>query len=399
MRVYFIGAGPGDVSEITFRAAEAIRDSEILIGARRMAAIAEKYGKPFIKACRDNEILGLLKKSEYHTAGILLSGDSGFYSGAKRLLDGLEDLEAEVIPGISSVSYFCAKLRRSWDDVFIVSLHGRKRNIIGYIKRERRVFALLSGGEDVREICRKLVYYGMGGVRLNIGRRLSYPDEEIISAAAEDMTDFSAEGLMVLTAENDDSTGGEIHMPDDGEFIRGKTPMTKAEVRTLVMEKLRLKRDSVLYDVGAGTGSVSVCAALKSPDIRVYAIEKDAEAAELIEKNKRKFAADNIELIRGTAPEALSTLEPPTHVFIGGSSGNMRKIIDAARLKNPEARIVINAASLNTITEITEIISRTGEEPDITEVNISRAKRLGRYYMMNAGNPVYIAVLKESGCG
>ena len=113
--------------------------------------------------------------------------------------------------------------------------------------------------------------------------------------------------------------------------------MTKEEVRTVSLSKLRLTADSVCYDVGAGTGSLSVEMALRAHQGQVWAIEKKEDAVELIHRNKLKFAADNLEIVEGLAPEALKDLPAPTHAFIGGSSGNLKEIVKLLLEKNPQS--------------------------------------------------------------
>ena len=131
-----------------------------------------------------------------------------------------------------------------------------------------------------------------------------------------------------------------------------------------------------------------------APGIRVIAVEKKEEACELIRKNCRKFKADQVEVICGMAPEILKQtegLEPPTHVFIGGSSGNLKEILRFVRGKNPNVRIVINAISLETVCEIMDVVKEgLIPEPQIQQVAVSVARTLGRYHMMQAQNPVYI---------
>ena len=178
---------------------------------------------------------------------------------------------------------------------------------------------------------------------------------------------------------------------EDEEFIRGGVPMTKAEIRAVSLAKLGLTQDAVLYDIGAGTGSVSVEAALRSGEIKVYAVEKNPEAIRILKENKRQFGCDNIEVVEGTAPGGLQNLEPPTHVFVGGSSGNLSEILKAVTDRNPDVRIVINAASLETIGEVLGA-ERSGllSAPEIVQIAASRSRQLGAYHMMTALNPVYV---------
>ena len=127
--------------------------------------------------------------------------------------------------------------------------------------------------------------------------------------------------------------------------------MTKAEVRTVSLAKLKLSKDAVCYDIGAGTGSVSVEMALRASEGEVYAIEKKEDALALLAQNKKKFALDHMYIIPGTAPEALEELPVPTHAFIGGSSGNMKEIVELLIKKNLQVRIVINCITLETVGE------------------------------------------------
>jgi len=167
--------------------------------------------------------------------------------------------------------------------------------------------------------------------------------------------------------------------------------MTKEEVRTVSIAKLKLTKDAVIYDVGAGTGSVSIEAALQGENLRVYAIEKNPEGAELIRKNMQKFRTDQIQVIEGVAPEALEDLEMPTHAFIGGSTGQLKEIIQCIKKKNPDVRIVINAISLETVKEAMEAMEEgLLADPEIIQLNVAKSKKLGRYHMMTGLNPIYI---------
>ena len=171
--------------------------------------------------------------------------------------------------------------------------------------------------------------------------------------------------------------------------------MTKSEVRALSVAKLKICDDSVIYDVGAGTGSVSIEMALCAVNGMVYAIEKEEAAADLIEVNKVKFKTPNLQVIRGLAPEAMADLPKPTHAFIGGSSGNLKDIIACLLDKNPDIRIVINSVTIETLEETTQVIKEFNlVEEEITCINVSKARKLGKYHLMTAQNPVYIAVVR-----
>jgi len=173
-------------------------------------------------------------------------------------------------------------------------------------------------------------------------------------------------------------------------FIRGDVPMTKSEVRAVSISKLELEPDSVLYDIGAGTGSVSIEASRYLTEGRVYAIEKKAEAVDLIKANKERFGASCLKIVEGTAPEALGALEAPTHVFIGGTSGAMDQVLSLVLKKNPGTRIVINVIALESLAEILSWLKMHSVKAEIVQVQISKGREAGDYHLMMGQNPVYV---------
>ena len=230
----------------------------------------------------------------------------------------------------------------------------------------------------------------MNEVKIHIGTNLSYADECVRSGVLSDFQEEDFEGLTAVMVENPVPSKATGPHRKDEEFLRGKVPMTKAEIRAVSVAQMELTEDAVVYDIGAGTGSVSVEIAL-SEKIKVYAIEKNPEGVELIRQNRKKFRVDGIRIIEGNAPEVLEGLEMPTHVFIGGSSGNLRQIIEKVTAANPEVKIVLNAISLETLGEVMEL-SKDGllKEIQVTQLSAARSRILGDYHMMTGQNPVYI---------
>lgn len=391
-KIYLVGIGMGAEESLTVQADQVLRSCDCIIGAKRMLETFRGQEKPVFDAYRPDEICQFVKEHpEYTRIAVALSGDAGFYSGAKKLEEAFEGWQTERVPGISSIVYLAAELHTSWEDAALVSAHGRKQNYIQAINCHEKTFLLLGGLENGKELCEKIRYYGLGDTEFWIGRRLSYEDEVILHKKGSDLNPEDCSGLDVALVYNRDYDRRIYRHIEDEEFLRGKVPMTKSEIRAISLAKLGLDQDAVLYDVGAGTGSVAVEAAVQSGRIRVYAIEKNPEGVHMIRENKRKFRCDWLEVVEGTAPEALEDLEPPTHVFIGGSSGNLKEILKVVREKNPDVRIVINAISLETVKEVMEAAEEgLLKEPEIVQIMASRSKRLGAYHMMTGMNPVYI---------
>ncbi len=186
----------------------------------------------------------------------------------------------------------------------------------------------------------------------------------------------------------------------DSQFIRGNVPMTKENIRAASICKLRLKENSVIYDIGSGTGSVSVEIARLSKSIKVFAVDSRAEAAELTRKNLKKFAVTNAEVVLGEAPCALENLPFPTHAFIGGSGGRLTEILDVLKRKNPEIRVVMNAVSLESVSKISEVIKSYGlTDYEIVQFFVTKTQKIGDYSLFKADNPVFVFSFSFSGSG
>ena len=391
MIVTIAGIGAGNRKNCTQEVLEAVRQADVLIGAERMLAAFSDVPAPRYASFSPQAVRNfLLSHRQYGHAVILVSGDTGFYSNAGSLFAVLKehDFDIRFLCGISSVSAFCARLKLSWEDACLISLHGRKQNLIYAIARKEKVFSLLSGREDIGKLCRKLTAYGMGSVMLHLGVNLSYPDEQILHICAQEFTENPPklkEGLWCLLAVNPFLPETEHrqyffsrHIPNHA-FLQSESPripITKEEIRQISIAKLKLTENAVLYDIGAGTGSVGIEASLFSPDLEVYAIEKSKAACELTEKNRLRFAADNVTVIEGSAPDVFSGLPKQTHAFIGGSSGALPEIVTALLKKNPKTRIVITALTLETIAAAANLFHTLPVcDADVTQIQASHTKK------------------------
>ena len=391
---YLVGIGMGTPDHLTGEARAAFEKADCILGSGRMLDSFRATGKPLFDAYDSGKMLGFVQEHpEYRTIAVALSGDVGFYSGAKRLITAFEGagIRTGLITGISSVTYFCSRLKIAWEDVKLMSIHGRKENLIAAVRTHFRTFTLLGGKDTVASLCEKLETYGLEKVKLSIGERLHYPEERITEGTPAELKEKSFDGLCVAIIENPAYRSGLPSCIPDEEFKRGDAPMTKSEVRSLSVAKLNLNRDSIVWDIGAGTGSVTIEMALAAADGQVCAIEKKPAAAALIEENAKKFGTPNVEVHVGTAPEALTDLPAPTHAFIGGSSGNMTEILKLLLQKNPRVRVVVNAITLETVAEANSCFKELGfTEIDITQIQAAKAKKVGPYEMMMGQNPVYI---------
>ncbi|MEY8517545.1 precorrin-6A reductase [Lachnospiraceae bacterium 29-84] len=426
--VTLAGIGMGNRWNMTQEVCEACVQADVVIGAKRMLETVEYLGKPMVNLYKSQEIADfILKNPRYRKVVVLLSGDVGFYSGARRLLETFKDAgmvyedvtegvlgsvqteeylgiseegkmryRIRQLCGITSVSYLAGKLQIPWEDIALMSVHGRQQNVVGVLDVYGKAFVLTDGAKGVSKLGEELLAYGFEDADMYVGSRLSYPDEEIISGKPKDFLGYGGKDLASVIVISDHAKAIGYGRPDAG-FIRGNIPMTKAEVRSISLSKLSLRQDSIVYDIGAGSGSVSVECGKLAIWGKVYAIEKNKEALGLIDANKHRFRAQNVELIEGEAPKALRFLPPPTHAFIGGSGGKLKEILWTMWEKSPKVRIVLNIISLDTLGEAMEVLQEGGfAEQEILQVSIAKSKELGNHHLMMAQNPIYIVTLQRA---
>ena len=176
----------------------------------------------------------------------------------------------------------------------------------------------------------------------------------------------------------------------ESEIEHSKGLITKDEVRAVTLHKLRLPQQGVFWDIGAGSGSVSIEASRLCPGLKVFAIEKNEERLNCIDENKSKFSAMNIDIVQGEAPGAFEGLPAPDRVFVGGSGGSLDDIISSINGKMHSGIIIINAATLETLNEAVQCLEKKGFSVDVCEVSVSRSKMIGRKRHMSALNPIFI---------
>lgn len=389
-KISIVGIGMDGAETLTKKGEAAIKSADVIIGAERMVKLFEGLHKPFFTSYISADIADFIRSCTYEKIAVLMSGDCGFYSGTQNLLPLLNGYETDIICGISSPVYFCSRLKIPWQDIHFVSLHGADNSIIRHVCSNENTFFLLGGKNTPDSVCRTLCEYGLGNVMVHIGEDLACESERISSGRAADFVGTEAGGLCVMIVENPDCEKNIRSCIPDDEFIRGGVPMTKSEVRCVCVAKLATASDSVCWDIGSGSGSVSVEMAMRCPDGKIYAVEKNPEAVTLTDKNRHKFGCDNIEIICADAVNAADDLPAPDCVFIGGSSGQLEKIIGAAYGKNRSAKIVLTAVSLETLSSSLSVFEKHGAYAEISQLAVTRTRKIVAHTMLSAENPVFI---------
>ncbi|MBE6463889.1 MAG: precorrin-6y C5,15-methyltransferase (decarboxylating) subunit CbiE [Eggerthellaceae bacterium] len=413
MVIKIVGIGMGDTSTMTAQAAQAILDADVLIGAQRMLESAQAArsaaGKDIateLKAISPNAIVSAIESiGDVGCFAILCSGDTGFYSLATSVIrtinERLPRADIELIPGITTVQYFASRLAKPWQSVALASAHGKTCNVLDMVLSHEQVFLLTGGELTPQTIINELAGCGLGFCEVAVGERLSYEDERITTGTAAELVGHGFDSLSAIWISRGQLCDDEVAayagfpgIPDDA-FIRGTVPMTKRDIRALCTSKMRVANDEVVWDIGAGTGSVSIEAACMQPSARVYAIECKEEGCTLIEQNRVRFGAYNITVVRGRAPEALNGLPAPDVAFIGGSTGGLAQIVDTVLAANRKARIVISAITLETVAQTQALLANLAEHGIIdgyqaTQISVATSREAGRYHLMTAENPIFV---------
>lgn len=383
---YIIGAGMGTPDTLTGEARRALDEADVVLATARLAALDAKA-----IVCPFGELAAQAVQADGDTVAVLVSGDVGFFSAAARLREQLMlHGEVRLVCGLSSLQYFCAKLGVSYDDACVRSLHGRAGSILGAVSYHKKVFVLTGGAQNAQIVCRALADAGLGGLTVHLGENLGMETERIAHGTAAELAEQACGDLAVLLIEHPDAANAAEPLRDSM-FTRAKVPMTKEEVRWTACGRLAVQSGDTVWDVGAGTGAMTLELARRACDGLVYAVERNEDALSLLEENRRKLGGYNIQIVAGRAPEALETLSAPDCVFVGGSGGGMRRILALAKEKNPAVRVVVTAIALETLEEARRALLDLGfANVEVSQLAASRGKAVGPYTMMTALNPVFI---------
>ncbi len=425
------------------RAQELLLGAEVILASTRLLDVFTRYAeyeavKHRIKVINKvPDTIEFIKERFSHSGSqpvaLLASGDPLFFGIGRKIREEFGKEAVEILPDLSSVQEAFARIYEPWDDAFFISLHGgpdiskRRKlpyeaaDIPGLLQRYGKL-GILTDSENnpvlIAKVLESAIHSPQSAIVMSVCERLGYPDEKITQGTPEEIAAKSFSDPNVVIAQESGVTlhsrkhsstlgagrsypalaqeTGIIFGLREDEIDHDRGLITKDEVRAVTLHKLYLPEHGVLWDIGAGSGSVSLEAARLCPGMQIFAIEKEQHRIDTINANLQKFGIRNVSIIQGSAPDVLQNIPAPDRVFIGGSGGSLDSIIDLVKEKMHEGIVVINAVTLDTLNKAVPALEKAGFSVDVTEISVSRSRTVAGKRHMSALNPVFIVKGKRS---
>jgi precorrin-6Y C5,15-methyltransferase (decarboxylating) len=401
-KVHIIGVAPDGASSLLPEARRLINRAEIVFGGKRLLDMFPSLTCEKI-TIKNNlaEVADLIKRNMRHKRIVVLaSGDPNFYGIASYLTGKLGKDIVEIIPNVSAMQVAFARIKESWEDATLVSVHSRPiKDIVEAVRSNHKIGIFTDDEHTPATIARVLLEHGVDGYQAYVCQNLGSKDEKVTETDLHGLGEmrFSPPNILILL--RDQKKPAATLCPrwlgiSDEEFYQRRPReglITKQEVRAISLAKMHLTDKSVLWDIGAGSGAISIEASFLIRKGHIYAIEKNDTDVAIIKKNIRKFKVTNVEVVHSFAPDNLGKLPAPTAVFIGGSGGRMKEILDivSQRLK-PGGRVVINIVALENLSTAVNTLKARGFVTDVTQVNVAHSTSVMELTRFEALNPVFV---------
>jgi precorrin-6Y C5,15-methyltransferase (decarboxylating) len=396
-KLYIIGVAPQGATSLLPEARRLVEQAELVFGGRRLLGMFPSLGGEKI-IIKNNlpEITALIKrKLGRRRMVVLASGDPSFYGIASYLTRELGRNPVDIIPNVSAMQLAFARIKESWEDAVFVSVHSRPiEDIVETVCLNNKLGIFTDDKHTPADVARLLLEHGIDGYRAYLCQDLGSKDEKVVKTDLRGLARMKSSPLniLILLREKLETTPRQIlGIPEASFYRRREGLITKQEVRAVSLAKLALTENSVVWDIGAGSGAISIEASFLARKGRVFAIEKNDRDIAIIRKNLRKFNASNVEPVKALAPDGLNRLPDPDAVFIGGSGGRMEKILDfVSRRLKPDGRIVLSIIALENLNTAIGALRARGFIAEVTLVNIARSTSLKGLTRLEALNPVFV---------
>ncbi len=402
-KVFIIGVSPEGVASLSPAVCQRVTQAEIVFGGKRLLEMFPAFtGEKVVIGNNLAEVASLIEANLARKRMVVLaSGDPGFYGIARYLTEKLGKDRFEIVPNVSSMQLAFARIGESWDDAALTSVHSRSiEAIVDTVRSHRKVGIITDDKRTPGEIARILLEKGVNNRQAYVCQDLGTTEESIVETDLEKLREgnFSPLNIVILIADAPDireedapprpligNADDRFRQPTDGHLI------TKLEVRAVSLARLALTEESIIWDIGAGSGAVAIEAALLARKGSVFAIEKNADSVAVITENVRRFGCHNVTVIHAVAPDQLEELPPPHAIFIGGSHGELEAILRlCCRRLRPGGRMVVNAITLETLHQAVAGLKANNFAVQVTLVNVARSQDILDLTRLEALNPVFV---------
>jgi precorrin-6Y C5,15-methyltransferase (decarboxylating) len=395
--------------DLTAEHLKAIEEADILVGGKRLLEHFERCSakkKTIDKNIKD--VVDFVKnRMASQSIVVLASGDPLFFGIGARLVKALGAENVVIYPNISSVAAAFARIKEPWSNVRVVSLHGRNNEsaLLKALEKENIVAVFTDPKNNPARLAQRLIEEDFINFNVCVLESLGTAEERFNWYRPDQAAGmvFAEPNLVILKRSSESLKGMKplhIGLPDNY-YHHQQGLITKSEIRAITLSKLRLLKDHVLWDLGAGSGSVSIEASLLVPAGKVFALEKNPERIQQIEINKSRFGVKNLEIVQTVLPQGLEGLPRPDRIFIGGGGRDLEKIINAAvTFLKPDGLVVVNTVLMQNLQTAAETLKALDFKTSKVQVQISRSQDMPWGDRLEAQNPVWIVSgSRKAECG
>ncbi|HKI35211.1 MAG TPA: precorrin-6y C5,15-methyltransferase (decarboxylating) subunit CbiE [Gemmataceae bacterium] len=411
-KVYIVGVGSDGLAGLTARARDILTSADVVLGSEQTLGLVRELRAERVPVGADlNEEVRLLEANlGRKRLAVVAGGDPLFYGIARYLCDRLGKERFEVLPHVSSMQMAFARVKESWDEAYLTNLASHPlEEVLDRIRIAEVVGLFTSEQEDPPRVARALLSRGLDYFRAYVCENLGGPDERVTQGELADVAEMEFAPLNVMILKRKPGRPDQRRAP--GRFRRFGNPddvfaqsrpksglITQAEVRAIALARLAIGPGDVVWDVGAGSGSVAIEAAQLSDPGMVFAIEEDAADYHLILANAESFGARNVKAVHGTAPAVFAGLPSPDAVFVGGTGREVRRLLEAAYAAlRPGGRMGVNVATLEALSDTNAALKALAGTVEVSLVNVARGVEQLETLCFEAVNPTFLlAVGKRS---
>jgi precorrin-6Y C5,15-methyltransferase (decarboxylating) len=402
-KVHIVGIGDDGLDGMTTQARRLVESAAVLLGPESCGSLLPAAVRDRLQAVTGlEELVERIEQIGPVRAVVLASGDPLFYGTARYVCAKLGKDRFEVVPHVSSMQLAFARVKESWEDAFLANLAGQSiERVIDRIRTSETAGLFTSEQWPPAAVARALLDEGIDYFQAYVCENLGSPDERVTQGSLADIAkdEFGPLNVMILVrkaraADAPGQVGGRLFGNADECFLQSRPKrglLTPAEVRALALAELALRPDSVVWDVGAGSGSVGLEAARLARDGVVHAIEMDPDDHRLILANAERLGVKNLRAVLGRAPDAWQGLPDPDAIYVGGSGRDVQMLLEQAWLRlKPGGRLVTACNSIENLAAVHALLRARSTDASYWMVNIARGVEQLDRIRFEAINPGFL---------